>query len=118
MFSDLYSSSSFYSPLQAKILLAAPISTPIAIHQKPTVDLPAALLTDRACSDLFGFLDDVSQVSGSSSSADASTSAASPTDDVKPEPTSSKKHVPKDTAPPFKRLKLAENVEVKAEHVT
>ncbi|KAJ2341709.1 hypothetical protein GGH92_005694, partial [Coemansia sp. RSA 2673] len=118
MFGDLYSSSSFYSPLQAKILLVAPISTPIAIHQKPTVDLPAALPTDRACSDLLWFLDDVvhaqasvgeSHVSDSdSTSANTSTPAASPADDVKPEPTLSRKRTRKDAAAQTtKRLKLA-----------
>ncbi|KAJ2037475.1 hypothetical protein H4S03_002943 [Coemansia sp. S3946] len=52
----------------------------------------------------------LSTASGSSSSADASTSAASPADDVKPEPTSSRKHVLKDTTLLAKRPNLAEHV--------
>ncbi|KAJ2103672.1 hypothetical protein GGI09_000535 [Coemansia sp. S100] len=142
MFGGLYSSSSFYSSLPAEILLPAPISAPIAIHQKPTVDLPAALLTDRARSDLFGFLDDAelaqvsvgktplntsyyglhsqteefesflasSTASGlGSTSADTPTSAICPADNVKQEPTSSRKRTRKDAAPPTKHIKLAEN---------
>ncbi|KAJ2350665.1 hypothetical protein GGH92_002252, partial [Coemansia sp. RSA 2673] len=46
-----------------------------------------------------------------STSADTPTSAVCPADDVKPEPTSSKKRTRKDAAPPAKRIKLA----VKAE---
>ncbi|KAJ2097106.1 hypothetical protein GGI16_004657, partial [Coemansia sp. S142-1] len=51
---------------------------------------------------MFAFLDDAELALGSTS-ANVPTTAISPADDVKPEPTSSKKRAHKDTAPPTER---------------
>ncbi|KAJ2075842.1 hypothetical protein IW146_000184 [Coemansia sp. RSA 922] len=88
-----------------------PLDIPAAWASQPSGSLNDVFFgvqVQGGFSDMFAFLDNAELALGSTS-ANAPTTAISPAEDVKPEPTLSRKRTRKDAAPPTKRIKLAEN---------